>query len=117
MYSKYRVLFNDADVDEILNTCALFTQFKCLIINIIEELPEEIFLLLKVDLIAVKLISTPDEGTIRRKYRRFLNKYSRELYHTQSNKELELLVQKNLLLIDLGFIYFIDILLKRLLEN
>ena len=68
-------------------------------------------------MIAVKLISTPDKGTIRRGYRRILKRYFRELENTQPNKELELLVQKNLLLIDVGFIYFLDSLLKILLEN
>ena len=66
-----------------------------IIIQIIEHLNEERFIELKHALMMDKLIVTPEKGTTRRFYRRFINRCS----------GAELIIQKNLLLIDLGFLY------------
>ena len=63
------------------------------------------------------LIPTPKDGTLQKKCRKFINDNVKIISPIRTDRELELLVQKNLFLIDFGFIYFIDSLLKRLLGN
>ena len=119
MASKYSDLYEDRqeNISELLHSCTLFTDLKVVIIRVIEILPGDIFTNLKSELMAANLISTPEEKTLRRRYRRFINRSSKAIDPTRSNKQLEFLIQKNLLLIDLGFIYFIDNLLNKLLVN
>ena len=75
-------------------------------IDLIKELYEE--------LNKQKLFSSPERG-IGKRYRRFLNKAVDEIDPEGTNSELQLLLYKNVLLIDIGFIYLIDSLLHMLL--
>jgi hypothetical protein len=118
LLQKYHELFKDKELKEIapdLNFCPLFTDLKVSIIKIFEILPEYIFIELKKKMQNEELIKMPEEKTIRKKYRRFLNKLAAGYDPARSNPYFELLIQKNLLLIDFGFIYFIEYLLKRML--
>jgi hypothetical protein len=93
----------------------LFTDLKVVIITIVETLPEEVFLDLKSQLKGADLVQTPEEKTLRRKYRRFINKSSKTINPDRTNSKLELLVQKNLLLIDVGFVYIFESLMNEIL--
>jgi hypothetical protein len=102
--------------------------FKLNIVKIIEDLPKNIFQELKQELnkadisdlpSAEKLFSAPRRG-IRKRFRRFLIKRTEEIESRQAgnegtNEQLQLLLYKNLLLIDIGFVYLMDSLLRNLL--
>ena len=102
--------------------------FKLNIVKIIEDLPKNIFQELKQELnkesrqagisdlpSAEKLFSAPRRGILKR-FRRFLIKRTEEIDSGGTNKQLQLLLYKNLLLIDIGFVYLMDSLLRNLLE-
>ena len=120
MYEKYLEI-NDGktseNISEIFKSSILYTELKAIIIKVIEELPKNIFTELKVKLMEMDLVSTPDVKTLRKKCRRFINEMSKIVDPNRSNEVLELLIQKNFLLIDLGYVYFIESLLKRLLDD
>ena len=61
----------------------------------------------------VLAIDVVEKGTTRRRFKRFLTKCVEEKLPIDEN--LQLLLDKNILLIDLGFIYFMDSLLEYLL--
>ena len=92
----------------------LFVDLKVNIIRIIEDLPKDIFQELKEELNEEKLFSTPDRG-IRKRYRKFIIKRTEQFDSGGLNEQLQLLLYKNLLLIDIGFVYLIDSLLHILL--
>ncbi len=119
MYREYSVLFDgrDVNVSESWDSCTLFTDLKILIIKIIEVLPEDIFTDLKDELMTANLVTTPEGRNIRKRHRRLIVRLTKDVDPTHSNQKFELAVQKNLLLIDLGFIYFIESLLKVLLDG
>ena len=120
IYREYSVLFDGRDVNvapELLDSCTLFTDLKILIIRIIEVLLEDIFTELKEELIRANLVTTPEGRNIRKRHRRFIIRLAKDVDPMHSNQKFELTVQKNLLLIDLGFIYFIESLLKVLLDG
>ena len=112
---KYGELFSD--VSFLMYSCGIFIDLKINIIKIITILPEDIFSDLKSDLLAARLVATPEEGTLRKKFRRFINHLSSNINPIRTDKQLELLVQKNFLLIDMGFTYLADDLLHRLLGS
>jgi hypothetical protein len=120
-----------------LSACTIFVDFKLNIVKIIEDLPKNIFQELKQELnkadisdlpSAEKLFSAPRRG-IRKRFRRFLIKRteeierlptgpafgSRQAGNEGTNEQLQLLLYKNLLLIDIGFVYLMDSLLHNLL--
>jgi len=116
MDTKYQENFDDytdENVTELLKSCELYLDLKVLLVLIIEDLPSVIFLKLKSDLIKDSLVSSTDHKGLRKRYRRFINKCSKD---SRMDNRHELLVQKNLLLVDMGFIYFIESLLKTLLD-
>jgi hypothetical protein len=123
MYEKYIEIFEildddtDRNIPDILKSCTLFTNLKIAIIKVIEELPKNIFIELKIELGKKDLLSTPEVKTLRKRYRRFINGASKIIDPNRTNETLELLIQKNLLLIDLGYVYFIESLLERLLDG
>ena len=69
MFSKYSELFEERqeNVSELLYSCTLFTDFKVVIIRIIEILPGGIFLNVKSELVAANLVSKPENRTLRKK--------------------------------------------------
>ena len=81
---------------------------KCLLLTIIEELPRNLFTDLKTYLGHAKLIVTPEEFTPLMKIRRFIRKFVKVQDPSRNNEELELLEQKNLMFVDLGFPYVSD---------
>ena len=83
-------------------------------IRIIEDLPKDIFQELKEELSEEKLFLTPERG-IRKRYRRFLIKRTEQFDSGGLKEQLQLLLHRNLLLIDIGFVYLIDSLLRILL--
>ncbi len=118
--TEYAILFDGRDENvafELLYSSTLFTDLKIVIIKIIEILPEGIFTDFKDDLMIAKLVTTPEGRNIRKRHRRFINRRAKDVDPTRFNQKFELAVQKNLLLIDLGFIYFIESLLKVLLDG
>ena len=110
MYNKYKdlsgSLLGNWNMDDISNS-TVFVDLKVNIIKVIEVLPMNVFQELKKELNE----QIPERGT-RRRLRRFLIKISEDISHTE---ELDLLLNKNLLLIDIGFTYFMDSLLRILL--
>ena len=100
------------DIKGFTKDCIFFTNLKVQVLNMIQCLPETFLIQFNVKLIERDLIQTPENGSIGKLYRRFINKTSKLVDPRRSNNELELLVQKNLLLLDLGFVYFIEELLK-----
>jgi hypothetical protein len=82
---------------------------KYFILTIIEEIPKEQFIILKRRLIDERLILTPSEGSQLMKVRRFITKITKA---NRDNEKLELLIQKSLIIVDLGFPYIPDTLLS-----
>ena len=111
MYNKYKDIsvHHAGNIKEISN-CTIFVDLKVNIAKIIEVLPEDIFLELKEELRKENLFTAPERGGIRRRFRIFLTKCSE-----QADSGGQLLLQKNLLLLDIGFVYLIDSLLHILL--
>ena len=77
-------------------------------------LSKDLFEELKEKLNTEKLFSPPDKG-VRKRYRRFLVKSVEQMDPEGKNSELQLLLFKNLLFIDIGFVYLIDTLLNKIL--
>ena len=120
MYEKSVKIYESKtseNISEIFKSCILYTELKAIIIKVIEELPKNIFTELKVKLMGENLLSIPDAKTLRKKYRRFINGMSKIVDPNRSNEALELAIQKNILLIDLGYVCFIESLLKSLLDD
>jgi hypothetical protein len=120
MYEKYMEIFEiqtSETLPDVIKSCVFFTDFKISIIKVIEKLPRNIFVELKAKLLREKLVSTPEDKSLRKKYRRFINGISNIADPNRLNEPLQLLIHKNLLLIDLGYVYFIEDLLKRLLDD
>ena len=120
MYEKCMAIFGEKTSDiisDIIKSSVLYTDLKVAIIKVIEVLPRNIFMELKVKLMEEDLLSTPEEKTLRKRYRRFINGASKIIDPQRTNEALELLIQKNLLLIDLGYIYLVESLLERLLAS
>ena len=116
MYSKYKnILETFTGYNDDLSSCTILVDLKVNMIKIIEVLPKNIFQELKEELNKEKLFSTPTERGIRKRFRRFLVKYTEQIDSEGVNEELQLLLYKNLLLIDIGFVYLIDSLLHILL--
>src|SRR3989442_2912412 len=110
MYEKCMAIFGEKTSDiisDIIKSSVLYTDLKAAIIKVIEVLPRNIFMELKVKLMEEDLLSTPEEKTLRKRYRRFINGASEIIDPQRTNEALELLIQKNLLLIDLGYIYIL----------
>ena len=93
---------------------SLFIDIKFYIISIIEGSNERFFVQLKQKLMHNRLVFTPEERTIGKRYRLFINRCAKQI---EINNELELLIQKNLLLLDLGIVYLFDHLLEELVSN
>ena len=120
MYEKYDEIFDEKtseNIPNIVKSCILYTDLKIAIIKVIEDLPKTIFIELKIELAKNDLLSTPEAKTLRKRCRRFINGMSKTVDPNRTNEALELLIQKNLLLIDLGYTYFIKSLLKNLLDD
>jgi len=115
MYSKYKSISEPhaASIKDISN-CTIFIDLKVNIAKIIEVLPEFMFLELKNELKKENLLSFPERHA-RKRIRMFLIKCAEQTDSGGSNEQLQLLLYKNLLLIDIGFVYLIDSLLHILL--
>ena len=94
---------------------AFFVNLKVSIIIIIENLSLEQFIALKRLLMEKNLVNTPEERTTRKRCRTDINKLSAAINPERRDANIELLVQKNLLLLDLGFFHQIEELMKKLL--
>ncbi len=101
---------NELDVGNLKN-CKFVVDLKVSIVNLIENMPESIFLELKNLLREEKLYTTPDLNSIGGQYRVYINTTARTTDPNRSNAGLELLIQKNLLILDIGIVYYIDNLL------
>ena len=110
MYSRYSE-FSGSHASSIkdFSNSTIFIDLKVNIVKIIEVLPEDIFQELKNELKKENLFSTPERGILRR-FRIFLNKCAE-----QTDSGGQLLLHKNLLLIDIGLVYLMDSLLHILL--
>jgi len=119
---KYHNLYKKPDnnypeLQPIVETI-LFPHIKdliCLLFTIIEELSQNSFTELKKSIVGLpdKILITPGDGTNLIKIRRFINKFGNDLDPERTNKELELILQKNLMFVDLGFVYVSDMLLSK----
>ena len=101
---------------ELLRPCSLYSDFKVLIVQIIEDMPKNIFLELKDHLTRQQLILIPEGGSLCKRYRRIIKEFSEDIDPSKFNDELRLLIQKNKFLLDIGFIYLNKNLLKQLLD-
>ena len=115
MYSKYKNIFvTPAGNIEDISNCTIFVDLKVNTIKIIQILPKNIFQEFKDELKKENLFSNPERG-IRKRLRRFLTWCTEQIGSRDVNEQLQLLLNKNLLLIDIGFVYLIDSLLHMLL--
>ena len=92
---------------------AYITELKVIIIFIIEEVINEEFLIFTTALINDDLIITYDRTGFITECCRIVEKFVGFCNPDRKNLELDLLRQKNLLLINLGFMYFSDTLLEK----
>ena len=115
MYSKYKTISGShaSNIKDISN-CTIFVDLKVNIIKIIEVLPKNIFMEVKNELKKENLLSTSEQDT-RKRFRRFLTKCTEQTDSGGPDEQVQLLLHKNLLLIDIGFVYLIDSLLHILL--
>ena len=110
-YVEPRKLEIQPAVEEIL-----FTRIKDILylyIMIIEELPHNIFIDLKESLVQNKLIMSPQEGTDLMKIRRFIQKFANDVDPNRESENMELLVHKNIMFVDLGIKYVSNSLLNQ----
>lgn len=116
--AKYSDIFSEKDknkmLQELSENCVVFPELKVHIVNLVNILPLNIFLQFKKYLIDRGLLSTPDENTVDKRFRRLINKTSKEMRLDRNDSVIELSIQKNLLLLDLGFTYLNDTLLRNL---
>jgi len=84
---------------------------KYFILAIIKEIPEPIFKKLKKNLKDNGLIETPEDNTPLMKIRRFINKTKTK---NSNDPEYELLVEKSIMIVELGFQYVPDAFLAAL---
>jgi len=110
MFSRYNSI-SEASAKHIneISHCTMFVDLTIHIIKIIENLSQDLFYEFRNDI----TIEIPDKG-IRKRYRKFLIKLMEE--REVISDKLRLLIDKNILLIDLGFSYFIPSLLDNLLQ-
>ena len=106
----YKKPFHQA-IESILVTYR--TDILYLLISVVEDLPQNIFMELKEFLVRDKILNTPEDGTDLIKIRRFIQKFANDLDPNRENENLELLLQKNLMFVDLGFAYVSNTLLKQ----
>ena len=115
MFNKYKSLvFIEKVVNSDVSRCTLFVDLKVNIIKIVLGLSKDLFQELKSEIIKEKLF-LPLKKDILKRYRRFLVNTAEQVDPEGTNIDLQLLLDKNLLLIDIGFIYLIDSLLHMLL--
>ena len=101
----------------ILKSCSLYIDLKVAVIKVVEKLSKDIFIKLKEELVRNNLLSTPEVKTLRNRNRRLINDISKTVDSTRSNEILELLINKNILLISIGFIHILDSLLSILVSR
>ena len=113
MFNVYKTLKLDVKYFNEFSNCTMFMDLKHNVVKIIENLPKDMFYELKNEL----KIDPVEKRSTRKLFRRILNE-SINLKFPDSviTEKLQLLIDKNYLLLDLGFIYFIDSLLDYLLE-
>jgi hypothetical protein len=112
LYNKYKS-FSEAYANNDVSKSVIFVDLKVNIIQIILSLSKDLIKELIEELSKQNLFSTSERG-IRKRYRRFLNKSVEQIDREGANVELQLLLHKNILLIDIGFIYLIDSLLTKI---
>ena len=111
LFTVFNEVFEGKDIISEIEDFTHVKDLQVVIIMVIEELFDDDFIDLKKNLMKEKLVFTPEKGTVRRKYRKFVNNIESKMRNTNMR---ELLIQKNLLLIDLGFIYLSEELLAEL---
>ena len=111
------------NVRDLFRHCIIFVELKAHIITLIENLDSNIFDAVKEQMQSYELI-TPNINSGEdnnefpcKRFRRFINKTFKDIDPTKKTSEMELLVKKNSLIFDLGFVYFIQPLLERLLAD
>lgn len=118
----YRYLFDDSstgdsdsdDEIEIFKNISWFWGLKYKIINIINQSEKETFKAYKKQLMDDGLVYTPDNNSIHKKVRRFINKLAQG---KRDDEILELMIQKNHLCLDMKILYINEELLKELLDK
>ena len=119
MDEKYYEIFKEdlqpRVIFELLKPSSLYSDFKVLTVQIIEDMPKYIFSELKDLVTDHRLISPPEGGSLCKRYKRIINKFLDDK-SLNINDELRLLMQKNKFILDLGFIYIKESLLKQLLD-
>jgi hypothetical protein len=113
LYNKYKS-FSEAYVNNDVSKSVIFVNLKVNVIKIILGLSKDLIKELNEELNKENLFSLPERG-IRKRYRRFINKAVEEADPQGINSELQLLLHKNIFLIDIGFIYLIDTLMHKIL--
>lgn len=115
IFTNYDEFFESKTIEkknsDIMENFTIYIDLKVSFINIIEHLKENIFKDVKKKFIFQKFLETKKESDFRR-FRKFINEISKTLDPSRADISLELAIQKNLLLIDLGFDYISDDLFK-----
>ena len=115
MQSKYKAVSGTHEMNiKDISDSTIFVDLKVNIIKIIEDLSKDIFEEIEGEIYKRNLVSIT-ERDIRRRFRQFLTMYAKQTDSERNNEKLQFLLHKNLLLIDIGFVYLIDPLLHILL--
>ena len=108
--------FHKTNIFADLSSNSFINGLNFLIVTVIENLPVNIFQELKRVLVGENLSQSPIQPGVLKRYRYFITKRANVIDPTRSDDKLQLLIYKNLLLIDLGFAYFIESLLMKLIQ-
>ena len=104
----YSDIFQNSDfnnsIERLNNTTAIFDQLKFYVINLIENLPMELFEEAQKAFANKSLLKLPENGTDQKKFKKLINRAASR-NSLRKDPQVELLIQKNILLLELGFIY------------
>lgn len=136
-----RALYHDAlirrgeekNMRDLWKYAIIFKELKAYVILLIENLSIEFVIVAEEQMISKRLIRQNDTDKLNsitsndvddqqdefpgKRFKRFINKQWRKIDPKRNNRELEILVMKNLLILDIGFVYFIERLLELLVHS
>lgn len=123
LYMKYLGKFREDRAEkcaqELKNYFSIYSELRIHIIHLILNMPTAVFQNLKARLLSqqIGLDVTPNEKSINKKLRRFINQTSRDIDPNRMNENLDLIIQKSLLILLLGFNYVDGNLLSQLFSD
>ena len=105
LYTAISKLYKDEKILRKFEGQKFVVGLKNEVMRLILYLPEDDFIRLKENLMRNNLLDVFEEGSVPKKCFRIVNELARGLNPERKNKDIELLTQKNLTLIQLGYIF------------